>query len=239
MTLRATWERPAPPPERAAPSGEGPRWASVVSWEELLTFSLMLVALLAVVVSVERANWVDEMPTLTVAALAGLVSGWILGRTHAPGPLLHLVGIAIGAVVVVGMVMQTLRLSNPALESGVGARWSELWERVRIWSDQLVAGDVSTDPLPFVLLVVFAAWALAYIAAWAVVRWKNPWLALVPGGVALLTNISYLPGQPSLEFIVFLFAGILLFARLHLLQHRRALGGRARRGAAVALPGGA
>lgn len=218
MTLRATWERPAPPSERTAPSGEGPRWALVVSWEELLTFSLMLVALLAVVISVERANWVDEMPTLTVAALAGLLSGWILGRTHAPGPLLHLVGIAIGAVVVIGMVMQTLRLSNPALESGIGARWSELWERVGIWSDQLVAGDVSTDPLPFVLLVVFAAWALAYIAAWAVVRWKNPWLALVPGGVALLTNISYLPGQPSLEFIVFLFAGILLFARLHLLS---------------------
>lgn len=218
MTLRATWDRPAPPVTPARSPEGRPRLPAFLSWEELLTFSLMLIALLAVVISVERADWVAEMPRLTVAALVGLVSGWILGRTKAPAYLLHLVGIAIGLAAVVGMVMHTLRLANPLLDHGVGARWSELWERVGIWFEQLVSGDVSTDPLPFVLLVVFAAWALAYIAAWAVVRWKNPWLALAPGGVALLTNISYLPGQPSFEFIVFLFAGILLFARLHLLR---------------------
>lgn len=218
MTLRATWDRPAPPMTPAAGPGGRPRLPSFLSWEELLTFGLMLVALLSVVISVERADWVAEMPRLTVAALVGLVSGWILGRTRAPAYALHLVGVAIGLAVVVGMVMHTLRLANPLVEHGVQARWSELWERIGIWFDQLWSGDVSTDPLPFVLLVVFAAWALAYIAAWSVVRWKNPWLALAPGGIALLTNISYLPGQPSLEFIVFLFAGILLFARLHLLR---------------------
>ncbi|MGE0228397.1 MAG: transglutaminase domain-containing protein [Dehalococcoidia bacterium] len=218
MTLRATWDRPAPPATPTTSGGGRPRLPAFVSWEELLTFSLMLVALLSVVISVERADWVAEMPRLTVAALVGMVSGWILGRTKAPAYALHLVGIAIGFAVVLGMVMHTLRLANPLVSSGVGARWSELWERIGIWFEQLWSGDVSTDPLPFVLLVVFAAWALAYIASWAVVRWKNPWLALAPGAVALLTNISYLPGQPSLEFIVFLFAGILLFARLHLLR---------------------
>jgi transglutaminase-like putative cysteine protease len=217
MTLPATWDRRAPSPERAATAG-ATRWPAFLSWEELLTFGLMLIALLAVVISVERANWVAEMPRLTVAALAGLVSGWVLGRMHAPSWALHAVGTVIGAAVVIGMVMHTLQLADPLASSGIVARWSELWQRVGIWLEQLRAGDVSTDPLPFVLLVVFAAWALAYIAAWAVVRWKNPWLALVPGGVALLTNISYLPGQPSFEFIVFLFAGILLFARLHLLR---------------------
>jgi hypothetical protein len=135
----------------------------------------MLIALLAVVISVERANWVAEMPRLTVAALAGLVSGWVLGRMHAPSWALHAVGTVIGAAVVIGMVMHTLQLADPLASSGIVARWSELWQRVGIWLEQLRAGDVSTDPLPFVLLVVFAAWALAYIAAWAVVRWKNPW----------------------------------------------------------------
>lgn len=218
MSIGAAWDRPAPSTGRTVPPEGRPRWSAALSWEELLTFGLMLTVLLAVVISVERADWVAEMPRLTVAALVGLVSGWVLARTRAPAYLLHLVGVGIGAAGVVGMVMHTLRLANPLAESGVGARWSELWERVGIWFEQLWSGDVSTDPLPFVLLVVFAAWALAYIAAWSVVRWKNPWLALMPGGVALLTNISYLPGQPSLEFIVFLFAAILLFARLHLLR---------------------
>lgn len=225
MTLRATWDRPAPPATPAQQPGGRHRAPAYLSWEELLTFGLMLTALLSVVISVERADWVEEMPRLTVAALVGLLSGWILGRTKAPAYLLHLAGVAIGLAVVVGMVMHTLRLANPLVDAGVGARWSQLWERVGIWFEQLGSGDVSTDPLPFVLLVVFAAWALAYIAAWAVVRWKNPWLALAPGGVALLTNISYLPGQPSLEFIVFLFAGILLFARLHLLRTVESWGG--------------
>src|SRR5712691_4848345 len=110
MTMRATWDRPVPPPERVTTSGGGrPRIpaavSSLVSWEELLTFGLMLAALLAVVISVERANWVAEMPRLTVAAVTGLISGWVLGRTRAPGWALHPVGVAIGAVVVIGMVM--------------------------------------------------------------------------------------------------------------------------------------
>ncbi|HRC62584.1 MAG TPA: hypothetical protein PLX85_05110, partial [Dehalococcoidia bacterium] len=152
MTLRATWDRPAPPMTPAAGPGGRPRLPSFLSWEELLTFGLMLVALLSVVISVERADWVAEMPRLTVAALVGLVSGWILGRTRAPAYALHLVGVAIGLAVVVGMVMHTLRLANPLVEHGVQARWSELWERIGIWFDQLWSGDVSTDPLPFVLL---------------------------------------------------------------------------------------
>ena len=186
-------------------------------WEEAITFVLLLVALLAVVISVERADWVREMPSLGVAALFGLVSGWALARVRAHAAVLHLAGLAFGLAVVFGMVMHTMRLGDPSA-SGVRARWSELWARNGDWVQALRTGDASTDPLPFVLLVVLMSWALAYIAAWAVVRWRNAWLALVPGGFALLTNISYLPGQPSVEFIVFLFAAILLFTRLHMLR---------------------
>ena len=220
MAVRATWEhtfgRPAAPegaPERAPRS-----LISLIPWEELLTLTLTLLALAAVVFSIERANWVREMPSLGVAALFGLVSGWLLARTRGPAWALHLLGITAGLAVVLAMVMHTMRLSEPLIDSGIDARWEELWARIGAWVDALRSDNVSTDPLPFVLLVVLAAWALAYLAAWAVVRWRNPWFALLPGGVALLTNISYLPGQPSAEFILFLFAGILLFARLHLLR---------------------
>ena len=65
-------------------------------WEEALTFSLVLIALLSVVISVERANWVNEMPSLGVAAVVGLLSGWLLARSRAPGWALHLAGIPIG-----------------------------------------------------------------------------------------------------------------------------------------------
>ncbi|MBM4414698.1 MAG: transglutaminase domain-containing protein [Chloroflexi bacterium] len=209
--------RPVPlsTPRAAAPAQGG---ALRSGWEELLTFSLVLVALLAVVVSIERADWVREMPSLDVAAMLGLGSGWLLARTRGPGWVLYTLGLPAGAALVIGMVMHTMRLAAPLTDSGIVTRWSELWARNGAWLDALREDNVSTDPLPFVLLVTFAAWLLAYLAAWAIVRWRNPWIALVPGGVALLTNISYLPGQPSAEFIVFLFAAILLFARLHLVR---------------------
>lgn len=203
-----------------APRRRGPRWlpAYLTSWEDWITFALVGVALFAVIVSIEAADWVSEMPSLALAAFVGLLSGWVL--SHAPGRawLLHLVGVAIGVTVVFAEVMQSMRLSDPALQSGVRDRWGELWARNREWLDALLSGAASSDPLPFVLIVVFLAWALTYLAAWAVFRWRSPWLALAPGGFALLTNISYLPGQPSREFVIFLFAAILLFSRLYLLR---------------------
>jgi hypothetical protein len=90
-----------------------------------------------------------------------------------------------------------------------------MWLRLRDWGSALLDGGVSSDPLPFVLMLVFATWAVAYLAAWAVVRWRNAWVALIPPGFVLLTNISYLPGQPSLQFVVFLFAAVLLVLQLH------------------------
>lgn len=221
MTSGATaWDQlfgqqQAPPPIAEPPS----RWTQLIQRaDELITFLLVYVALSAVVGSVERADWVPEMPSLSLAATVGLASGWALSRTRASSLLLHSVGFLLGAVVVVGMVLRNLQLPSELADAGLLTRWSELVGRNTAWLDALLQGNVSTDPLPFVLIVVFAAWFLAYIAAWAVTRWRNPWLALVPGAISLLTNISYLPGQPSAELVVFLFASILLFARMHFLR---------------------
>ena len=78
MTLRATWERAAPPPERAVEPGGSPRWPSIVSWEEVLTFGLMLVALLSVVISVEGLR----IPDVQVE-LRDLTANVVIARTRA------------------------------------------------------------------------------------------------------------------------------------------------------------
>ena len=188
------------------------------TWEDWLSFALLGATQLAFALSITRANWVDEMPLLPVAAALGLVAGSLLARVRFRTLPLFLAGVALGLAVAVGMVIQTMQLSDPLGASGLTTRWSELWARMGDWLDALIFGGVSSDPLPFVLLMVFIAWLLPYVAGWAVFRWQNPWLALVPAGVGILTNISYLQGQPSLEFILFLFAAILLFTRLQLLR---------------------
>ena len=51
----------------------------------------------------------------------------------------------------------------------------------------VVRGDengISTDPLPFIVLTLVLIWVGSYFSSWAIFRWKNPWLGLVPGGIA-------------------------------------------------------
>lgn len=187
------------------------------AWEGLLTFALLAASQLAFATSIARADWVNEMPSLTAAAALGLVAGSALARVRAHAAPLLLASLGLGLAVATGMVLHTMRLADP-LASGAAARWLELWARMGDWASALVFGGVSADPLPFVLLMTFVAWTLPCLSGWAVFRWRNPWLALAPAGVAILTNISYLPGQPSIEFILFLFAAILLFTRLQLLR---------------------
>ncbi len=47
------------------------------------------------------------------------------------------------------------------------------------------------------VMVVALSYLTSYIAVWSIFRWYNAWIGLIPGGVALLTNISWLPGQAT------------------------------------------
>jgi len=181
-------------------------------WLNLL---LIFIALMAMTTSLENANWVKEMPSLTTATMLGLISGWVLAQIPLRAWYLQILGIAIGLVGVFALVMTRMELADPLLGTGVQQRWTELWLRLRDWATALVEGGVSNDPMPFVLMLIFSVWVVSYLSAWAVVRWRNVWAALIPPGFVLLTNISYLPDESNLQLVVFLFASVLLVLQLH------------------------
>lgn len=216
-TFDELFSRPSAPGPRPEPQQAG-RFqvpAYLRSLEEWITFALIALVQFPVVSSLESTNWVDEMPSLLVASLVGFLGAWGLTHTRLRARYVALGGLALGAAVTIAMVLQTMRLADPLLGTGVRARWSEFWIRLRDWGNELVSGGVSTDELPFVVMLVFIVFTVSFISTWSVVRWRNAWIALVPGGFVLLTNISYLPGQPSFSFIFFLFAGALLITRMH------------------------
>ena len=245
MSAAAEWETGLEgPPRRGLADlfAEGRRAYLFDQWEDVLTFILLAASQTAFAFSIANADWVDEMPDLTVAAWGGMLVGVAIARgigprywgarpqrvyTYDPDRRFAFLsssawwqfpaGLALGLAVSAAMVMHTMELGDP-FASGIDARWSELWARLKDWVEALIFGGVSSDPLPFVLLMVFVTWTVPYLSGWAVFRWRNAWLALVPAAVGILTNISYLPGQPSIAFIFFLFAAILLFTRLQLLR---------------------
>lgn len=218
--------------ESPAPEEDVRDWRS---WESWVTLTLILLVQLPVVGSLQSSNWVSEMPSLMAPAAIGLAAAWMLSHTRLPGGLSALAGVAVGVVAVVGLVMHTMELVDPTA-TGLLDRWAEFRLRVLEWSRALLDGGISADPLPFVVLLVATVYGVGFISTWSVVRWRNPWLALIPGGIVLLTNISFLPGQPSFSFILFLLAAILLVTRLTFLRslsHWRRRGMHAQEGMSV------
>lgn len=206
-------------PQNAAADGDA-RGSAWRSWESWLTFGLIVFVQLPVVGSLQSSEWVREMPNLMIPALIGLLLAWTVGHSRLSGLASAGIAIVTGVVVVGGMVMHTMVLADPT-SSGLSGRWYEFRLRLLEWGRALLGDGISADPLPFVVMLVSTVFLVGFASTWAVVRWRNPWVALIPGGFVLLTNISYLPGQPSFSFVLFLIAAIMLVARLTFLQSMR------------------
>lgn len=181
-----------------------------MSWEDWLTFAAAVITFLAVAISLEQANWVRRMPDFPPTALAGLLVGMVAARIRSHAAAIHPVALLFGAVIVV--------MATQPFADGItlGERLSDYRFRMVEWFHVVRAGDISNDNLPFVVLVHALIFLSTYFAAWSLFRWRNAWLAVVPSGIILLTNISFLKGKPSEAFVVFLFGAIVLIARLHL-----------------------
>jgi transglutaminase-like putative cysteine protease len=199
------------PDKRPPVQFRAPAWLK--DWESWLTFGLVLMVYLSVARSIEKADWVPGMPSLVGLSFMALTIGLLLSRVRAPEVVLHVLAFLIGAAVVFWLTLQFIDVPGGFQESAraFGTRWKD-------WIGVVRRNEPTTDNMPFVMGVLTLTWICAYLAAWTIFRWRNAWLALVPGGFALLTNISYLPGQFSGEFVIFLFGAMLLVMRVHLIN---------------------
>ena len=149
-----------------------------------------MIGFLTVVQSMSSANWVNDMPSLYSIAFIGLAVGLVLSRLKLNEILTHLIALTIGLIAIFLSVSSTV-------EGSYSARATEIYERFAHTVNAAITGGISNDDLPFILLVVSTTYLAAYVAAWAIFHWYNAWIGVVPGGLALLTNISYLPGRPA------------------------------------------
>jgi len=191
------------------------RLNAVVPWEEWLTFGIVAMLFMAVVGSIDSARWVDNMPSLYPVGFAGLVAGYLLARAARPAALLLPTGALAGATLIYLQLLAVLPGASPV------ARTDNMLDRMHRWWFAVTHNGISTDGLPVIILVLVILWLGAFLSAWAVFRWRNAWLALLPGGTVLMWNISFLRGQASLPLIVFLFGAVLLLMRLHVAQRER------------------
>jgi transglutaminase-like putative cysteine protease len=197
----------------SSPLPPGLRW--LLDWESWLTLGLVMIVFLSVARSIDSANWVPDMPSTTGVSFLALLAGFFLAKVKAPQGVLHLAALVLGFFVVFTLSLRFIDAQG--LRSGT----EELWDRWAAWIEIVRSGGISSDTMPFVTMVMAFAWIAGYLSSWSIFRWQNAWIALVPAGFALLTNISYLPGQRHFPFIFFLFGSFLLVMRVHLMRKVR------------------
>ena len=177
-----------------------------------LSFGLLVAILIVVGSSVTSADWV-ETPGLLAVIFLGATTALLLAKVRAPAPLLHLAGLGMGFVIVVWQTSSLVEDQNT-----LAGQVRELWNRLSLWYDAASSGGISTDLIPFSMAVITAGWLLGYLSAWFLFRSNNVWVALVLSGIALLTNLSFLPDKFASRFFVFMFLAMLLVVRISTIQ---------------------
>ena len=191
-----------------------PEWVNSFAPEQGWdTYVIFLAAVGVVALTVQDARWVAT-PGLPLIVVGATFTGLALARVRTAWPLLHLAGLALGAVVVV------LQGSSLADGGSLLDRVGGLLDRVRLFYEAATGGGISTDLLPVSLVVLSAAWIMGYFSSWYLFRRTNVWVGLVVWGMAMLTALSFLPSRYVVGFFAFTFLAMMLVARVTMLQRR-------------------
>ena len=198
---------------RAIPRIDLLRWLRTEDW---ITFVLTAGVALIVIRAIESAEWVAT-PSLSLAVLLGAFAGLIIARSPLAGWQAYLAAVALGLLLV---YLQAVGLVEG---ESFTERVSELNTRLWSWVNALFGNGISTDAVPFAVILSAVAWSAGFVSAWAVFRLTKIWIAIVPTSVGLFINLTYLPETHFSVVFPFLLATLLLVARFTSLQRQEYL----------------
>ena len=198
---------------RAMPRIDVLRWLRTEDW---ITFVLAAGVAIVVIRSIESAEWVAT-PSLSLAAFLGAFAGLIIARSPLAGWQAYL------AAAFLGLLLIYIQAVGLVEGETFTERVSELNTRLWAWVNAFFGNGISTDSVPFAVILSTVAWSAGYISAWAVFRLTKIWLAIVPASVGLFINLTYLPETHFSVVFPFLLVTLLLVARFTSLQRQESL----------------
>ena len=179
--------------------------------EGWLTLVAVLAPLFVIAWTISEAAWA-ETPSLFFVLMVGSLMG--LGVAKSPGwqTAWH------AGAALVGSAFVYWQLSTLTETPGWIEPFRVLNMRLAEWSETATEGGISTDTIPFAVFLTAMAWVIAYVSTWAAFRRRSVWLSVVPGGLAMFSNLSYLPEQFGFQMFVYLAFAMLLIVRMNSLN---------------------
>ncbi len=188
------------------------RYTPHQGWATLL---ILWLAMLVVADTVNVAQWVkwDGLTAVMLwSSIVGLALAKVRPRWYSDWYVTIPAGLLIGGLFVVWQAARVVEADN------VFGRISELFARLDTWWEAATGGGISTDLLPFFLMLLAVGWCVGFFASWFVFRHSNVWVAVVLLGTASLTSLSFLPDRFGARFFVFVILAMVLVVRLDIVR---------------------
>jgi transglutaminase-like putative cysteine protease len=177
------------------------------------SLALLVVMLLTLCWSLQRAEWINHMQYLLPLAIVAAISGVLLGLTRLSVAIVLPVSAIAGAVFVLGLIGseffplhdQTARL---LLLRGDALDWTRI----------VVDGGFASQLSPYALGLGALMWVTAFIAAYALYRHHRVLDSILLVGVALIANMSATFRDLFLYLVLFSVAALLLWLRVAMIN---------------------
>ncbi len=176
------------------------------------TFLILLFALLVMVAGVERGEWVPDSPDLLAVATLAALAGMGLSKIRIHAVFLHLIGLGLG------LLFATWRTLALIKTGSFSEKLSSFFSRLDEWIGAITSGGINTDFIIFAYVLALITWLICYFTAWFTFRQRNPWPGVILVGLAVLTNLSYLPSSYYIWGFLFFFTSMLFLARVNFLK---------------------
>ncbi len=190
--------------------------------EGWLSMGLLLVMLLALAWSIQRAEWFDFLGFVIPVAVYAAVAGALLGLTR----LSVVVVLPLSALLGTWVVLWTVGAEFfPDLEQA--ARLLVLRADALDWTRIVVDGGFAPQLSPYAVGIGALLWVTAFMAAYTLYRHHRVLDSILLVGVALIANMSASFADLFVLLVLFSLAALLLWLRIALITREE--GWRSRR----------
>jgi transglutaminase-like putative cysteine protease len=175
--------------------------------------ALLILMLLTLCWSLQRAEWINHMQYLLALAVVAAIGGALLGLTRLSVAIVLPISAVVGAGFVLGLIGSEFFPLHDQGARLILLRGDAL-DFIRI----VAAGGFAPQLSPYAIGLGVLMWVTAFIAAYALYRHHRVLDSILLVGVALIANMAATLREVFLYLVVFSIAALLLWLRVALVN---------------------